>query len=252
MRTAEFFTAAATHNPDLARGAARYAQQMGQSHPGPAALSQVYAHPLMMRAMQRAYMSLPEYDPDAEPAFRTMRDETNNQFDYLTRPRARGGMGVHVEVTKQDPYEGPAAMMRDLASNDRLRVMSTAETGGHPFFSDEENDRFRAVHDAFGHAATGRGFDPHGEEAAFQSHAAMYSPRARRALVPETRGQNSSLNLSGSFQPQKVALMPQRFEPVVLRPGVGRRSAQAGARAALQSRQFHLDQFHSELPVRMP
>jgi hypothetical protein len=91
-------------------------------------------------------------------------------------------------------------------------VLSTKTTGGHPFFSDDENDMFRAVHDVFGHAGTGRGFDRHGEEAAYQSHASMYSPLARMALATETRGQNAALITGGGqFAEQKVALLPRRL-----------------------------------------
>ena len=45
-----------------------------------------------------------------------------------------------------------------------------------------------------GHAKPGVGFRAAGEEAAYQSHAGMFSPLARRALASETRGQNSWLN----------------------------------------------------------
>ena len=128
----------------------------------------------------------------------------------MTRPKTKGGLGVTVEVTKEDPYAKAADMMKD-ANQGRFKVFSTASTGEHPFFSNDENDMFRAVHDYFGHAATGRGFDPHGEEAAFRSHFAMFSPRARPAMATETRGQNSVLNYGdkkGAFPEQKVATLP--------------------------------------------
>jgi hypothetical protein len=84
---------------------------------------------------------------------------------------------------------------------------------------------FRAVHDVFGHAATGRAFDPHGEEAAFRSHYAMFSPQARPAMATETRGQNSVNNFGGlpkgEFAEQKVVTLPstQFITPI------GRRAA---------------------------
>ena len=49
-------------------------------------------------------------------------------------------------------------------------------------------DKFRAVHDYFGHIKDGNGFRAGGEENAWRSHAAMYSPLARRAMTTETRG----------------------------------------------------------------
>ena len=95
-------------------------------------------------------------------------------------------------------------------------MLSTAATPpGHPYLSDEVNDRFRAVHDAFGHAAIGRGFDRNGEEAAYQSHAEMFTATALPALASETRGQNSALNYGGygtrgEFPPQKFDVLPPR------------------------------------------
>src|SRR6476659_2128677 len=56
------------------------------------------------------------------------------------------------------------------------------------------NDKFRAVHDYFGHCAAGYGFGPRGEENAWNAHSQMFSPDARRAMTTETRGQNSYVN----------------------------------------------------------
>lgn len=83
------------------------------------------------------------------------------------------------------------------------------------------NDVFRIVHDYFGHIKNGVGFRADGEENAWQSHASMYSPLARRAMTTETRGQNSWVNYgpygeqnrtaSGAetvFAPQKMGLLP--------------------------------------------
>jgi hypothetical protein len=68
----------------------------------------------------------------------------------------------------------------------------------------------------------GVGFRAMGEENAYQSHAGMYSPLARRALASETRGQNSWLNYGPYgesnrtasigdtvFADQKTGLMPR-------------------------------------------
>ncbi len=64
-----------------------------------------------------------------------------------------------------------------------MRVFATTE-GEHPLMTAAENDLFRAVHDLFGHGAAGRTFDRHGEEAAYRSHAEMYSPLARGRWQP--------------------------------------------------------------------
>jgi hypothetical protein len=94
-------------------------------------------------------------------------------------------------------------------------VWASAATGNpHPYLSDGENDMFRAVHDAFGHAASGRGFDPHGEEAAWLKHGAMYTPAARRVLATEIRGQTCAMvfhHRGERFPEQKAVLLPRRF-----------------------------------------
>jgi hypothetical protein len=170
------------------------------------------------RDISRAYQAAPTYQPEAEPHWRRLAEETKHQFDFLTGSERRGGMGVDVEVHPNDPYvkfsgaPDPHGMMVDLNQNRRVKVLATATTGSHPFLSNDENDMFRAVHDVFGHAATGRPFDPHGEEAAYRSHASMFSPEARVAMAAETRGQNSVNNFGGlprgEYAEQKVAIIP--------------------------------------------
>ncbi len=100
------------------------------------------------------------------------------------------GSAWRCAIVDEDPYPDVESMVDDVRQR-RLKVWASAATGNpHPYLSDGENDMFRAVHDVFGHAASGRGFDPHGEEAAWLKHSTMYSPLARRALTTETRGQN--------------------------------------------------------------
>jgi hypothetical protein len=91
----------------------------------------------------------------------------------------------------------------------------------HPLLSAEENDMFRAVHDFFGHAASGRGVAQNGEEAAWVSHSQMFSTEARKAMTTETRGQNSWSNTEGfgvdpitkeqRFAQQKVGFLPDEY-----------------------------------------
>lgn len=190
----------------LIHGARAYAEMKGLPDPHSQDFHKVVTTPDRIRDVGRAYDSLPHHDHTAEGSFHAMRTEVGHQYDHLTKR-----MGVKVESVHEDPYSDVHEMTHDIEHNKRLKVLSTKTTGSHPLFSDEDNDKFRAVHDAFGHAATGRGFDRHGEEAAYQAHAKMFTHAARGALTSETRGQNASLNLNGHFGPQKVALMPSHF-----------------------------------------
>lgn len=240
-RAASFNLGAARPNLLLADGARTYAERRGVTSPAPD-FSRAVVTPEAQGHIASAYDEMPDFDERALPAFNAMRHETGRQFDFLTRSRKHGGLGVDVSTSFEDPYSGPAELMRDLQENRRMRVLATTGTGSHPIFTDGENDQFRAVHDAFGHAGTGRGFDRHGEEAAYLQHARMYSPLARRALATETRGQNASLITNGQFPRQKVGLLPETMSAPV--PLVGRQAH--FLRAVKQARGFNQDQFGAQ------
>ncbi|GIJ52207.1 hypothetical protein Val02_90930 [Virgisporangium aliadipatigenens] len=165
------------------------------------------------RAVANAYIAAPRRDTRAFDAYAALCRETVEQYHFLIGRIEFGGLGVAVRVVDDDPYSSAEAMVEDLHER-RLRVFASAASGNpHPYLSDGVNDMFRAVHDAFGHAASGRGFDPHGEEAAWLKHSAMYSAPARRALATEIRGQTCALIFygRGEFPEQKAALLPRWF-----------------------------------------
>ena len=152
------------------------------------------------------YESLPKMDRDAVDEYEALASEVEEQFNYMTKT-----LGVKVEFVAEDPYKTSKEMFADVSTGS-LKVLSTATTGAHPIFSDEQNNKFRAVHDYFGHAATGRGFGQDGEESAWVHHSQMFTKNARAALTTETRGQNSFFNNRGKqFADQKVALLPEEF-----------------------------------------
>lgn len=200
---------------DLARrGAERYSEGHG-FHISSLDFKRVVANPRRGARIAAAYMAAPVSDPAALPAYRMFIQETARQFEFMTEPRRRGGLGLEVEVCPVDPYPDAATMTYDVAEHGHLQVYATrAGDNKHPVLTDDENDMFRAVHDYFGHAAIGRGFDRHGEEAAWLHHGGMYSRLARRALTTETRGTNSTLVYfyrGRRFPEQKAMLLPERF-----------------------------------------
>ena len=143
-----------------------------------------------------------------QSSYSALRKELPEHYNYLTSPAEEGGLGISVEFTKDDPYKHPTEMADDVRNNRRLRVLSTESTGSHALFSNKENDMFRAVHDAFGHLATARDFSKHGEEAAYESHAQMFSKKALPALVSETRAQNAYVLNTGDFPPNAPIDVP--------------------------------------------
>lgn len=175
-------------------------------------------------------------DPVVKEAYQALIDEVVEQYRFVI------DSGLKVEIiTGEDPYtSGPNELLDDVRYNNHLWVYPTADGFGsdstfdvsqNPLLQETEfdvdghkllaNDVFRIVHDYFGHVAQGAGFRARGEEAAWQAHAAMFSPQARRALTTETRGQNSWLNFGPHgesnrtavtedtvFADQKIGLMP--------------------------------------------
>ena len=142
-------------------------------------------------------------------SYQALHEHVNRQYAYMTSPTSQGGMGITHEITPEDPYKNPRELRQDVAKNRRIRTLATETTGaGSTTMPAEINDRFRAVHDTFGHLATGRDFTRHGEEAAAQHHAQMFPPEAHAALFSETRAQNSALIRSGNFPEQKGYELP--------------------------------------------
>jgi len=117
--------------------------------------------------------------------------ETDAQFQWITEQA-----GVRMEVVDTNPYASPMEMAADIRDNKRLKVLSTESTGGHPLLTNAQNDKFRFVHDYFGHSALGNSFTRHGEYVAYLKHGQMYSEAARGAMHSETVGQNAWLVFS--------------------------------------------------------
>jgi hypothetical protein len=133
--------------------------------------------------------------------------KNNHMWVYPTH----AGYGTNADGT-------PAAITPDEVRRNPMLQDSGERWNGQPVLV---NDIFRAIHDYYGHAKEGVGFRADGEENAWRSHAAMFSPLARMAMTTETRGQNSWLNYGPhgdtnrtakvedtQFAPQKVGILP--------------------------------------------
>lgn len=205
----------------LRHGARRYAESRGLSYSSEG-LDTLQADPQFQHRVAQHYETATgdERGHRIRKAYGALADEVGQQYDYLTRPRHAGGLGVKVsfepELEGTSIYPTHEHLINDISQNRRLRVNKTGSSDidqavGHPFLDPDTNDKFRAVHDAFGHAAIGRSFSRHGEEAAYHSHAQMFSATAVPALANETRMQNSALNYGrtpGVFPEQKAVIAP--------------------------------------------
>jgi len=202
----------------LRRGAEQYAQDNGFAIPD-VDFSDVVADPVLGRQIATAYDTAPYFDPLAHQAYNAFCTETALQFYFLTSAPEEGGLGVKVKGSRSDPYHDADSKIPDIdwmigdLRNRQLTILACLEASDLNMMGPEANIMFRAVHDAFGHAATGCGFDPDGEEAAWYAHSHLYTPLARQALTTETRGQQNALlyDSGEGFPLQKFCLLPIRF-----------------------------------------
>lgn len=179
-----------------------------------------------------AFDALPMDDsqnPEVRAAYGALAREVEEQYDFAQ------AQGMTFEPWKKDgqPYQTSTEMAKDVKDNRHLFFYTGGEV--HPFMGHVDpksgltsNDKFRAIHDYFGHAAGGYGFGPRGEENAWLVHSQMFGASAKRAMTTETRGQNSWVNFGRQnynpdgthknipaaerpYAAQKTALLPARF-----------------------------------------
>jgi len=133
------------------------------------------------------------YDQLMEAAYNALDQDISQQFDGLPlRLRYHNGEGE---------YPTTSAMFRDVLGNGNLNVFRGGDR--HDFLNRVDpvtglnsNEKFRPVHDWYGHVARGTTFRAGGEDIAYATHHNTLSPLAQLALLPETRGQNSLVNYS--------------------------------------------------------
>lgn len=141
------------------------------------------------RDIASLYNKLPEKDPSAKKHYDALKNEVKRQF----KKAQDSGINFVFEGTG-DPYRGSVeSLNRDLRENNTIRLPKTPDDYSHPFMSPEDNDMLRAVHDLFGHSASGYGFDTRGAYNAWLAHSELFSNMAIPALATETLGQTASV-----------------------------------------------------------
>jgi len=230
----------------LHNAAENYMRQAGLPYDPPKTYQM--ADPVQGAKIAQAFEAMPHNpnDPATKASYDALAKETMAQWQAIK------GTGLKVDWIKPgqpDPYaDTPRSAERDVSENNHWWGFPTDEGFGsdptlknNPMLRDSGeiiggkaakiNDVFRIVHDMFGHIKEGNGFSPSGEENAWRSHYAMYSPAARPAMTTETRGQSewvnfgphgaenrrllygpnaTSSNTGGgvTYAPQKIGLLP--------------------------------------------
>jgi len=241
--------------PEVAVVEAEFKKSKGINTPEPAPITKLDEE--KSKTIADAYDALVDSpnDPEVQSAYQAMADETMEQFDAIDK----AGVKVEIWTGKGEPYKNSGEMIADVRDNKHMYIFSTEEGFGDTPITDEQrqqnallrdsgikdvngkplliNDIFRFVHDYFGHSRLGNSFGAIGEENAWNVHARMYSPLARRAMTTETRGQNSWVNFNKNFRnpdgtmkkkgdegyvppaqrpfaEQKMALLPEEFSQI--------------------------------------
>jgi hypothetical protein len=231
-------SAVGPHEP-ARKAAADYMESTGRDYSPPTTYVNVDA--ARAKRIADAYEEMPHApnDPKVKASYDAMIKETMDQWEHVKKS------GLKVDfIEGKDPYTKPSDVLRDIKDNNHMWVYPTdagfggsaskhIDVSGNPLLQPAgeingrpvvANDIFRIVHDYFGHAKEGVGFRANGEENAWRSHAAMYSPEALPAMTAETRGQNSWVNFGPhaeanktanaaetQYAPQKTGLLPDEF-----------------------------------------
>lgn len=152
-------------------------------------------------------------DPAVKKSYDALKSDVDKQFDLAIQN------GMKIDVKDENPYKGHEDLHDDVLNNKHLSVWSGgAPPADHPLSGVDPktgmtyNEKFRAVHDIFGHAAEKADFSPGGEETAWNLHRQMFSHEARPALATETRGQAAYTYKYGDFPPQKAAILPEELQ----------------------------------------
>lgn len=162
--------------------------------------------------MEYETMKHDPYNPKVKAAYEALAKETEEQYESILA----AGYMPEMHMAPNEPYPNSRATIADIRDRKRLKVFSTDYGYGETPITEKDikenpmlrmskykdangvpmrvNDLFRFVHDFFGHSERGNSFGPLGEENAWDVHARMFSPLARRAMTSETRGQNSWVN----------------------------------------------------------
>ena len=137
-----------------------------------------------------------DYKDLVHKAYTQLIAEAQAQYDKLP-------VKVSFHENGEGNYENNFEMLDDVHNFNHLWVYKGGadhtELGSKTIDKDglTANDKFRAVHDYYGHSVEGYQFGKDGEENAWIEHSKMFSPLAQWALSSETRGQNSWVNYSG-------------------------------------------------------
>jgi hypothetical protein len=148
-----------------------------------------------------AYDAAPVWEEGEIWRWEALRDSVLRMYSQISKK-------VDIEYAPGQLYESAQQMRDEVARTGKL-VIST-DFNDHPFFTPDENLKFRAVHDYIVHIIPGAGgpdFTRKGELRAYNLHRRLAPKAAWPALFTEVAAQACYKNARGEFPVQKVAVL---------------------------------------------
>jgi hypothetical protein len=141
-------------------------------------------------------------------SYRALERETARLYEI-----ACGDLGVRVHLVRGtgDPYRSAEELCADLRAQQTMKLTTIACDAPHPLLGGEEGgvvDQLRVVHDVFGHAALGVGFDLQSEFATWLQCRTLFSAEARAAAFCELVGAVTTYIASGEKPGLRADLPP--------------------------------------------
>ena len=138
-------------------------------------------------------------------SYRALERETARLFETVRRAPSLGGLGVRVQHARSEsgPYRNAAELCAELREHGSMTLTTfgmLARDEPHPLLGGDEGgvvDQLRVVHDVFGHAALGVGFDLQSEFATWLQCRTLFSDDARRAAFCELVGAVTTYVMTG-------------------------------------------------------
>ncbi len=141
-------------------------------------------------------------------SYRALERDTDELYEVIHR-----GLGVRVELVhaEEDPYASAAELCAELRRRRTMQLRTIACDAPHPLLGGEKGgivDRLRVVHDVFGHAALGLGFDVQAEYGTWLQCRTLFSAEARPAAFCELVGAVTAYVMTGEKPALRADLPP--------------------------------------------
>ncbi len=144
-------------------------------------------------------------------SYRALERETARLYAIV-----RDRLGVRVEYVQRDrdPYGSAVELCTELRERGAMLLTTIACDAPHPLLGGEQGgaiDQLRVVHDVFGHAALGLGFDLQSEFATWLQCRTLFSDAARPAAFCELVGAVTAHVMTGEKPGLRADLPPREL-----------------------------------------